>query len=225
MTASTNLEASTPSETCYIAEPKRRAWYDGNFSFWWLLGGVLGLWFTLYKGFGILFSLLPSSSGMKVGPFFAIHLVTAALFLAICVYNIFHTPSHGGSYRAVHIILGRMAMIAGLISFGCGAVTAWWERYIGLIGFAIGITAGGVFQVCAQLYGWYQIRQNRDVQKHKTAMLATFFFGCLIPMWMRFVPLLGGSGQLSAWAPPTAVAVGIVIGLLGLRAANKNKCF
>ncbi|CAK4454163.1 unnamed protein product [Aphanomyces euteiches] len=223
MTTPPDIEASTPRETSYVAEVKPRAWYDGNFSFWWLLGAILGLWFTRYKGLGILFSLLPSATGRKMGPFFAIHLVTAALFLGICIYNVFHTPSHGGSYRAVHIVLGRMAMIAGLLSFSCGAVTAWWERYNGHNGFAIGITIGGVDQVCTQLYGWYQIRRNRNVQKHKFGMASTFFFGCLIAMWTRIVPLLGGAGESSAWGPPVAVAIGMIFGLLGLRAAFKQK--
>ncbi|KAH9120805.1 hypothetical protein LEN26_010962 [Aphanomyces euteiches] len=205
MTTPPDIEASTPRETSYIAEVKPRAWYDGNFSFWWLLGAVLGLWFTRYKGLGILFSLLPSATGRKMGPFFAIHLVTVALFLGICIYNVFHTPSHGGSYRA------------------CGAVTAWWERYNGHNSFAIGITIGGVDQVCTQLYGWYQIRRNRNVQKHKFGMASTFFFGCLIPMWMRIVPSLGGAGEGSAWGPPVAVAIGMIFGLLGLRAAFKQK--
>ncbi|KAG9412945.1 hypothetical protein AC1031_015961 [Aphanomyces cochlioides] len=213
LTTPPDIEASTPRETRYVAEVKPRAWYDGNFSFWWLLGAVLGLWFTLYKGLGILFSLLPSATGRKMGPFFAIHLVTAALFLGICVYNVFHTPSHGGSYRAVHIVLGRMAMIAGLISFGCGAVTAFWERYNGHNGFAIGITIGGIIQVCTQLYGWYQIRRAIDYMATTPRVTAVIVQNK--PRRWQFLFVVAASSRLE----PLAYAVqglygSILVGLL-----------
>ncbi|KAF0708648.1 hypothetical protein As57867_006262, partial [Aphanomyces stellatus] len=213
--SSQRLEIASPHHQVPEGTPVKghRSFLDGNFTFWWLFGGVLALWFVLYKGLGVLFGLLPPPTlTQPVRPIFALHLVTAALITLICVYNIFHTPSHGRTYRTVHIVLGRMAMISGFISFSFGAVAVWWERYNGDLPFAIGITVGGVLQVGAQLYGWYQIRKHKDVTKHKRAMLLVFFYGCLIPMWMRFVVLVAGPYKNEPWIYPVAVAFGLIVG-------------
>ncbi|ETW09879.1 hypothetical protein H310_00325 [Aphanomyces invadans] len=199
-----------------------RAWYDGNFTIWWLIGALLGLWFTLYKGLGIVVGLLPPSNGIPVGPVFAMHLVTSILFMCICIFNVFHTPSHGRVYRKVHRLLGCMAMISGVISFITGAVAVWWERYTEDLGFSIGITVGGVLQMGCQGYGWYKIRQG-NVGAHKTVMLATFYYSCLIPLWLRIVGIIVGRQDLPFWVQPAALAVGLVFGQLGIRAALANR--
>ncbi|KAF0691196.1 Aste57867_17529 [Aphanomyces stellatus] len=194
-----------------------RCFYDGNFTIWWAIGTVLVLWFTVYKGMGVVFGLLPPPRDVSVGPAFAIHLVTACLFTWICIFNVFHSPSHGEYYRKVHIILGRLAMVAGLLSFMCGVVAAWHERYSGNLYFAVGNTAGGCLQVFGQLMGWYQIRR-KDVRGYQFSMLLTFYYGCLIPMWSG-IPAFFFNLKPPGWVGLVLVAAGLVYGQFGLRAA------
>ncbi|KAF0684096.1 Aste57867_23883 [Aphanomyces stellatus] len=226
-----HIEAATPHDNRdveFLLESKPadtpRGILDGNFTIWWLVGSVFVLWFTIYKGMGVLFGLLPPPSGNPVGPIFAIHLTTASLFTWICIFNVFHSPSHGRYYRSVHIVLGRMAMIAGLLSFVCGVLAAWWERYNNNLPFSIGNTFGGVMQVGGQLLGWYQIRR-KDVKGHKISMILTFYYGCLIPMWTRFPMVVLGyrEAEIKPWVNPMLVASGLIFGQLGLRAALANR--
>ncbi|OQR97974.1 hypothetical protein ACHHYP_09370 [Achlya hypogyna] len=198
-----------------------RALHNGNFSVWWLIGAVLSLWFTAYKGLAVLFGSATTESGKPVGPVFAIHLVTCCLISWICIWNLFHTPSHGPIYRTMHVVLGRSAMISGVLSAGAGFYAAWWERYdTSNLGFTIGVSVGGCLQLVAQTAGWYFIRQ-RNVLKHQKAMYSVFFYGCLIPMWLRFPNLVFGL-PIPDWWSIVAIACSVALCRLAF-AAHTNK--
>ena len=97
-----------------------RAFYDGNLSVWWLTGAVLGLWFTFAKGFMMLLGVVQVLPG--VGFWFGTHLVSVLSITCICIWNIFHSPSHGALYRRLHIVLGRTAIITGFIGVLSGNI-------------------------------------------------------------------------------------------------------
>ncbi|EQC29330.1 hypothetical protein SDRG_12999 [Saprolegnia diclina VS20] len=207
-----------------IVVPDRlnRALYDGNLSLWWLLSAVLSLWFTVYCGLGILLGALPPPSSAPVGPAFALHLVTCGLISWICIWNLFHTPSHGPLYRSVHKVLGRAAMLSGALSASSGFYAAWVERYNpNNVGFSIGISIGGALQLAAQALGWYYVRQN-DIPKHQVFMSAVFFHGCCIPLWMRF-PRFVLDMAIPDWWNGAAVVVAAGIGLLALLAQRHKR--
>ncbi|KDO22332.1 hypothetical protein SPRG_12793 [Saprolegnia parasitica CBS 223.65] len=206
-----------------VPDRLNRALYDGNLSLWWLLSAVLSLWFTAYCGLGILFGALAPPTPAPVGPAFALHLVTCSLISWICIWNLFHTPSHGPRYRSVHKVLGRAAMLSGGISTLAGFYTAWVERYNpNNMGFSIGISIGGALQLGAQALGWYFVRRN-DIPKHQLFMSVVFFYGCCIPLWMRF-PHFVLNVAVPDWWNGAGVVVAAIIGQLAL-AAHRRKRF
>ena len=163
---------------------KNASIYRGNFNIYWFFGSCLSLYFTVGRGLPLL--LLPSlRRELNVGPWFTIHLFTASLVSWICIWNLFHTPSHGPLYRKIHRIVGWIGIITGLVSSITGFVTAWYERYVGVTSFIIfGITIGGTVQLICPFFGLYYIKRG-NIKMHMMCMNAVFFGGCLIPAMLR----------------------------------------
>merc|ERR1712217_766281 len=142
------------------------------------------------------------------GPCMKLHLICAGLISFICLWNVFHTPSHGPAYCVVHRWLGRCGMLASLIGLMFGLITAWWERYSDdAMGLAIGLSIVGCLQLYYTTTGYYAIYQavsNRDnddifkekVAEHKAKMIG-LWVSCLSPGWFRIPQMLGASGDSS----------------------------
>lgn len=186
--------------------------WRGNFNVWWAVGSLLSLWFTVGRGLPCLVK--------DATPLFGVHLVNACLVSWICIANLYHTPSHGSRYRAVHVWLGHLSLVFGVMSTVLGLLTAWHERYRGATGFAVGISVGGTLQVLAQGLAVHAVRRG-NIRRHIVCNHFVFFGGCLIPAVMRLPVLLGvdlsSSWESFSWVFPLA------LGALATRAVlNKS---
>ena len=91
----------------------RKPLWKGNLNVYWIIGTGIGLWF--------LFIYTPMHHETLLFDFFFImHLISASVVYLICMWNTFHTPSHGDMYRKVHILLGRTALVLGVLEFTFG---------------------------------------------------------------------------------------------------------
>ena len=49
--------------------------------------------------------------------------------VSFSIWNLFHTPSPGPTYRVVHIWVGRIALLANTVGMTAGFVRSWYEGY------------------------------------------------------------------------------------------------
>ena len=178
-----SLPASSP------AARGRRVW-EGNWNAYWVGGTALGLWF--------LFVYTPLHPP-RLDALFLTHLIAAGGVYLICMWNTFHTPSHGVGYAAVHRWLGRTAIPLGVVGYGAGLIVAWPAGRAPL-GLAIGLTIGGAMQMATTLLGAYFVyrakraegeARARYVRYHALAMCGLFLPSCGTPAAMRLAGLLG----------------------------------
>lgn len=102
----------------------------------------------------------------------AIHIIAASTIYLSCAHNCIFTPSFknifGKSSIFMHIWIGRIGMVAGIISFSLGAFLAWSRLGLDTVGgttlaFALPITIGGIAQLSAQYNGYLAIRQYKSL--------------------------------------------------------------
>jgi hypothetical protein len=131
-------------------------------SIYWILSVTLAIWFLFIHSPPILlerhaFSDFP----------FAAHLFGAYSIYIACIINTLITPStfHGKAY-GWHVWIGRLGMISGLISFVFGAYCAWSSYRINRppMGFSIGISTGGIFQIAIQYLGYTSIQKFKALK-------------------------------------------------------------
>lgn len=98
---------------------------------------------------------------------FSLHLTGAYVIYLTCIINTLFTPStFDGKVRTYHIVLGRFGLILGVIGFLAGAYMSWWptrENHPDL-GFAIGISIGGIFQIFYQYHGYRAIKRYQHLK-------------------------------------------------------------
>lgn len=106
---------------------------------------------------------------------FAFHLIGAYTIYLACIFNTMLTPSTlDGKAKPWHVAVGRIEMIAGILSFLFGAVCSWWPtRDLPPTGFAIGITIGGSFQVFYQVMGYIAIKKYQRLKQRVIEMEAS----------------------------------------------------
>jgi hypothetical protein len=144
--------------------------WDGNWTFYWSAGTIISLWFCLGLGFPYLINFPHTGKN----PIAFIHVIFSMVITAICVWNIFHTPSHGPTYKLLHIWLGRIALFISAIAVFFGFLSVWYLLYVpggqlkgGGLGFGIGISIGGTAHVISVIVGFHYIRQYRMLKKMK----------------------------------------------------------
>ncbi|KAJ3082037.1 hypothetical protein HK102_001957 [Quaeritorhiza haematococci] len=224
MTASSNdLSSITVKQdverTVKTPTASRPIW-RGNFTFYLLIGAIFSLWFVFGKGIPYFWTqYLTVTSG--------IHLVAAMASTLGCLWNLFHTPSHGPSYRKAHIWVGRIVLLSNIILFVPGCIVAFRDAasYTPL-GISIGITVGGVMQLFSQTVGYYYIRKKprteENVKTHKFSMIMVYFAGCLIPAFMR-IPNMVGWNNAPGWWLAIAITVPMGFGYLHRRAIDAKR--
>lgn len=103
----------------------------------------------------------------------AIHIIAASTIYLSCAHNCLFTPTFpnifGKSSKFMHVWVGRIAMVAGIISFSLGAFLAWSRLGLDTVGgttlaFALPITIGGIAQLNAQYNGYFAIRQFKSLE-------------------------------------------------------------
>ena len=103
-----------------IEEPlSQRPWWRGNTNLYTALASFIIIWFVLQRG--------PWRFQFPINTMTAIHVLAACSFGIFCAVNVFYTPSHGPTYRFVHIWLGRAAMLIGLLSVVTGMIVLYAE--------------------------------------------------------------------------------------------------
>ena len=139
-----------------------------------------------------------------------IHLISSATISLVCLWNVFHTPSHGEIYKKIHRLLGRIGLVASLFGAVFGWLTAWVERDVEM-GQRIGLSFLGVGQIYFTVLSFTTIRKKRYlvgdpstkeyqdkeaeiINSHKDAVLTLWVF-CLAPAWIRFPQILGASAD------------------------------
>jgi hypothetical protein len=134
-------------------------WGMKNLNMFWIGSAILCIWFLFIHS-------PPFIVERKVltDPPFASHLAGAYTIYLSCLVNTLFTPStRPGSI--FHVWLGRVGMVAGVLSFIMGFYCAWLRPVVPPLGFAIGITIGGVAQLVSQFAGYRAIRQYQKFSK------------------------------------------------------------
>ena len=134
-----------------------------NLTIYWVISTFLAIWFLfLYSP-----PLLAKRKVIHDVPF-AVHLIGAYTIYIACIVNTLFTPSTlFGKTKALHVWIGRLGLIFGYISFAAGAYCAWWPGRgdkLPDLGFAIGITVGGIAQVNAQTAGYRGIQKFKELK-------------------------------------------------------------
>eukprot|EP00525_Craspedostauros_australis_P014044 CAMPEP_0198114198 /NCGR_PEP_ID=MMETSP1442-20131203/5651_1 /TAXON_ID= /ORGANISM="Craspedostauros australis, Strain CCMP3328" /LENGTH=243 /DNA_ID=CAMNT_0043771457 /DNA_START=328 /DNA_END=1059 /DNA_ORIENTATION=- len=197
---------------------------------YWTVGTALAVWFL-----GI--HAPPYIRKHEADSLFYIHLVGAyGLYLA-CIHNSMITPS---LQRHLHVWMGRMGMVMGIVGFVFGAILAL-GRFIYIDPtFAIAITSGGIFQLMAQFFGYRSIRRYQQIkarledgsvtedddkealkaeqhtclQFHIGNMAGLFFSACGIPAMIRLSSVPTGEDSI------VLILIGIgILNFLGLAMA------
>ena len=178
---------------------EERAWWDGNVNVYWVLGTLLAVWFLCVEG-----PMRIHADVDTVDVSFVMHLVGAYVTFLICIANMFHTPSHGPTYRTVHVTLGQVLLCAGVFHFAFGLYCAWADRPGRNIprALAIGLTVGGIMQTLTSFLGYAFILAYRAaaddswlkpwwLRAHIACMAGVFLPACGTPAAMRIMPYLG----------------------------------
>lgn len=147
--------------------------FHKNFNLPWIAVSCLALWFLFVHTppFWMQRQLLTRDTML------AAHIVAAGTIFLSCVHNTLFTPSFtvfGKPSLFLHTWVGRVGMVAGLISFPLGAFMAWsrlGKAGVGgtNLGFSIPITIGGFAQVVTQYFGYRAIRKYKKI-KNEIAM-------------------------------------------------------
>ena len=187
-----------------------------NVTFYWVFASSIAFWFILIHAPAFIIQRKVYNDWPL-----ATHVIGASTIYLACVVNTLFTPSTlGGKARPWHVWIGRIAMIAGLVSFGLGAFCSWWpyRETRPPMAFSIGITLGGIGQVIAQCIGYNAIRRFKalkarleDMEEakiqedeleeckrqkesalrtHIYSMIALFVAACGIPAGMRIADML-----------------------------------
>ena len=225
-----------PGPPIQRAKVNRPIW-KGNFNIWWLLGAVLGIWFCNPAVFIVL---------VGAGPFFFLHLIPSVLANYICVWNIFHSPSHGPTYRFIHVWLGRIALVFVVFSTTFGIVTAYCK--FGQLGIAtvsedvnidtlviderfdpedpfkdVGNTVGGAAGLSAAIGAYIAIRVFRNIKAHIIFVHTVFFLACLIPASQRLPELVGA--ERPEWWSYVSWLLPALFGALCYNAIRRKKWY
>jgi len=172
--------------------------WKGNFNVYWCLATLLGCWF-----FFVYTPVLRKESYTWDFPFVA-HLLVAGLVNFVCLWNTFHTPSHGEAYRRAHVILGRAAVSCVFVGSMTGMICSHDSGRLRPDAEggnrSIILTVGGIVSMIGSAIGmWaiYMMRRERDEKKkqrylllHVVMMVALLLAGCGIPALMRVVEVL-----------------------------------
>ena len=134
-----------------------------NLTIYWIISTSLAIWFLFIHSP----PLLVKRKVIHDVPF-AVHLTGAYTIYIACIANTLFTPSTLlGKAKPFHVWIGRLGLLFGYISFAAGAYCAWWPGRgdkLPDLGFAIGITVGGIAQVCAQTAGYRAIQKFKELK-------------------------------------------------------------
>jgi hypothetical protein len=152
---------TSPLVVAHLAPPTITM-LPNNLNPYWAGLTLLSVWFLFIYSPPILIQ----NRVLQDAPF-ALHLMGAYTIYMACILNTMMTPSScNGKAKSWHVVIGRVGMMAGILSFIFGVVCAWWPtRELPPTGFSIGITIGGAFQVYYQVMGYVAIKKYQRLKR------------------------------------------------------------
>lgn len=194
-----------------VASPSFRQIFDGNWTFYFVLGLISSGFF--FAPFQFNTPLFNAWKRQNFGPLMWIHFIGSCIISFVCLWNLFHTPSHGPRYKVVHRWLGRIGLIASVFGATFGLLTTWFERFDSY-GSSIGLSVLGLYQLFFTYLSYKTIRgaiKKRDlngkfpteeqqqevndlIDNHKKAVIGLWMC-CLAPAWFRVPQLFGASAD------------------------------
>ncbi|CAK8988899.1 unnamed protein product [Durusdinium trenchii] len=127
-----------------------------NFNIYWFGATLLLFWFFFIHAPPVLIQ-----DHAKDRPLLCLHLCCAFSISVACIHNSLLTPSlFDGQAQPFHVWVGRVGLIAGIVSFCAGGYIAWFQQDD--LGFATGITIGGLLQLNAARLGYGSIQRCLD---------------------------------------------------------------
>ena len=128
--------------------------------YWWAASG-LAVWFLLIHTPPL---LIQRHVWKFQDPLLILHLMGAGGVYLACIHNALLNPStFAGRSKSWHVNVGRLGLLLGTVGALSGAVLTWTRLDQVELGFAIGISIGGVFQLLAQWRGYHYIRNYQRV--------------------------------------------------------------
>ena len=95
-----------------------------NINIYWLGATILAIWFLFIHSPPILIE----RKVLHDLPFLT-HLIGAYSLYLACIFNTLFTPSTlNGKSRYLHVYMGRLSLIAGMIGFMYGLFCSWWPK-------------------------------------------------------------------------------------------------
>mmetsp|Transcript_7517 Transcript_7517/g.17218 ORF Transcript_7517/g.17218 Transcript_7517/m.17218 type:complete len:254 (+) Transcript_7517:1333-2094(+) len=91
---------------------------------------------------------------------YAVYLVGAYPICITCILNTLIYPSKDNKGRSIHVLVGRIGMVAGGIGNLSGVTVSFWMgNKVVPFGLIVGITMGSIGQLGLQFYGYKAIRK------------------------------------------------------------------
>ena len=187
-----------------------------NLNIYWVIVTSIACWFLFIHSPPILVK-----KKVLYDPPFLAHLFGAYGIYIACIFNTMVTPTtFDGEGRKYHVIVGRIGMVAGIVGVILGFFCTWWPtREWNGLGFAIGISIGGLSQAFFQLRGYRAIRKYKSIKAkileegddtsnldtltqeknealytHIESMIGVFLPACTIPALMRVADAVSFGG-------------------------------
>ena len=210
---SINDDKENPSRT--KGSSSFRKVYEGNLTAYFIIGIISSSVF--FAPFSFNKPLMEAQEQQPFGPCMWIHLISSFIISFVCLWNVFHTPSHGEMYKVIHRWLGRVGLIFSIFGALFGLIAVWFVRKVDM-GQSIGLSILAIGQVYWTIKSYLTIRRvleyrklnfggihsvpteeqrHEEVEligKHKQAAINLWVF-CLAPVWIRVPRLFGLSAN------------------------------
>lgn len=196
------------------ASKAARRVYEGNWTFYFIIGLLSSSVF--FAPFPFNKPFVEAQERQPFGPCMKTHLVGSCIISFACLWNFFHTPSHGQTYRVIHRWVGRIGLVSSIIGAVFGIITAWFERKVDF-GLAIGLTVLAFMQTYYTIASYITIRaaiqkrrmnelastptteeqkeeEEKLIGKHKDAVVR-LWITCIAPAWFRIPQIFGASAD------------------------------
>jgi len=163
----------------------------GNMTPWLLISSIYTIYFLCSLGVPRIYW---DSATM------GFHIPMAFLFVLGCIWNLFHTPSHGPNFRTAHVWCGWLTNLIGFASILSGYAYVLTGQSLLPLGTKVLMLSIGAIQMALQILGLWYMRGRRWVQMHMSMMTYLFYnSGVLIainwfPKMLTGQPLSGAAG-------------------------------
>jgi len=160
-----------------------RPWWNGNWNPVWVVGTAYTLLSVCYMGL--------AQFGHHHTAGFVIHTLVALSFVVTCALNLFHTPSHGPTYRVVHRWTGWIATFSGFFVVLSGYVIVLTGRS-SLSSTANALFLGtGAMQIVVQVLLVVAMRFYQSAWYHMVCA-CVLFYGCTLMPAVNRAPQIFG---------------------------------